>query len=282
MTSPSDYDRLGFKVDEMFSFLARHGVELARPEGAGSRAVERAAEMFVADWFKPFIGRNQVSLRWAAAILAGVDVDASGFISDEEGAELSKWQDALIDAVEHHEIAAGSWGADRGEQMLAHGDIRAWCASRGHVWPIPEPNPQPTTDKEWLERLRVSDADRASLERRLAQALVVTDDRTKLREQVSALTDERSNLSMSLASANARIQELERDQLQGKSRTMALKLIGGLAMTGHGIDIHADRFEGIGEIVSDLSEKGITVSEQTLRDRFKEAADLIDRNATNT
>ncbi|MDW9245433.1 hypothetical protein [Burkholderia cepacia] len=279
MTYRSDYDRLGFKVDAIYEFLADRGIVLERSEGAG-HDVEQV-ETSVAAWSKPFIGRYQVSLRWAAAILAGIDLDASGFISDDEGAEIGKWQDALIDAIEHQEIAAGSWGADRGEQMLSHDDIRAWCASRGHVWPIPEPNPKPTTDAELLERLRVAEAECASLKRQLTQASAITDDRTQLREQIDALNGVVSNLTASLDAANAKIQVLEVDQLQGKSRTMALKLIGGLTVTGHGLDIHADRLDGIGEILSDLAGIGVSVSEQTLRDRLKEAAQYIDRRNPN-
>ncbi|RQQ08142.1 hypothetical protein [Burkholderia stagnalis] len=282
MTFRSDYDRLGFKADEIYTFLTDRKIGLEPSEGATvSSAVEQAAGTSVADWFKPFIGRYQVSLRWAAAILAGVDLDGSRFLSDDEGAEIGKWQDALIDAIEHQKIAAGGWGADRGEQMLSHDDIRTWCASRGHVWPIPEPNPQPVTDAELLERLRIAEAECASLKRQLTQMSAITDDRTQLCEQISALKGDVSNLTATLDAANAKIQALEVDQLQGKSRTVALKLIGGLAMTGHGIDIHADRLDGIGEILSDLAGKGISVSEQTLRDRLKDAAEHIERRNPN-
>ncbi|KVM69735.1 hypothetical protein WJ61_21815 [Burkholderia ubonensis] len=254
----------------MFSFLARHGVELARPEGAGSRAVERAAEMFVPDWFKPFVGRNQVSLRWAAAILAGVDLDASGFISDDEGAEISKWQDALIDAVEHHEIAAGTWGADRGEQMLAHGDIRAWCASRGHTWPIPDPNPLPATDAALIERWQSAETKVVALTRQLDEALAVADDCTKLRRQVADLAGKEATLKAEVEAANAKIRELSGDIAQGKTLTVMRRVIAGLWRVNYVKgDAQPARLEGLGAALNDLQSVGVSVGEDALRGYIK-------------
>ena len=64
--------------------------------------------------------------------------------------------------------------------------------------------------------------------------------------------------------------------LSGKERTRAMKLIGGLFLTGLGLDIHAARLDGIGQAADDLAEVGVSIDEKTLRKYIKEAAALID------
>jgi len=67
----------------------------------------------------------------------------------------------------------------------------------------------------------------------------------------------------------------EEKPLGNMERDNLLKLIGGLVMKGYGIDIHADRIEGAKQIIDDLSLIGVKICERTLRDRLKQAADLI-------
>lgn len=67
------------------------------------------------------------------------------------------------------------------------------------------------------------------------------------------------------------------DDLEGKAKNTALRLIGGFAMDGYGIDIHASRLTGISELVSALSEKGISITEETLSKWLKKAAKVIDK-----
>lgn len=93
----------------------------------------------------------------------------------------------------------------------------------------------------------------------------------------ASLTKDGEDLAATLESSRKTIEALERDQLLGKGRSTALKIIGGLAMGGYGVDLHAGRFKGIGEIVNDMSQKGVVVDEDTLRAYLKEAADLIER-----
>lgn len=54
-----------------------------------------------------------------------------------------------------------------------------------------------------------------------------------------------------------------------------LRVIGGMAMAGWKIDIHAARLDRIGEMVRDLQTAGAAVSEKTLRTLLKEASDII-------
>jgi hypothetical protein len=66
------------------------------------------------------------------------------------------------------------------------------------------------------------------------------------------------------------------ETLEGSERTSVLKIIGGLAMGGYGINIHAERIGGIGELVKDLQRVGAPVTEKTLRQYLKEAAGIIE------
>ena len=67
------------------------------------------------------------------------------------------------------------------------------------------------------------------------------------------------------------------NQLVGKAKTTALKIIGGMAIDGYRIDIHAARMEGIGDLVKDLQVIGADVTEKTLREWLKDAATVIEK-----
>ncbi|QQC63742.1 hypothetical protein [Paraburkholderia ginsengisoli] len=166
-----------------------------------------------------------------------------------------------------------------GSATILADDLREWLTSRGvkSGFFFPEVSPLPASDAALIERLRAAETARDILMRELAALSNVETERDNLREQTSALADEVGQLTGSLDAAGTRIRELSGNQAQGKSRTAMLRLIGGLAMSGHGIDIHGGRLEGIGQVISDMASKGVSVSEQMLRDRLKEAAKLIDR-----
>ena len=63
--------------------------------------------------------------------------------------------------------------------------------------------------------------------------------------------------------------------LSTRERNTMLRLIGGLAMAGWKIHIH-ERLNGIAEMVNDLAAVGVSVSEDTLRERLREAAQVIE------
>lgn len=100
------------------------------------------------DWVGPYIGRPTFSLAEASAILAGfAPIYGYDNRSEDEWRKIEPWCRALVDAIDNsEEISASTWGSDRSEQNLSHADIRAWCERRGHGWPIPGLNPQPTID----------------------------------------------------------------------------------------------------------------------------------------
>ncbi|QQX83736.1 hypothetical protein JJQ59_15135 [Cupriavidus necator] len=167
-----DADVFGFRADDIYVFLETHGLNLSR--SARGDDTSRSAAPRTPDWTRPYIGRRQIALGDAATILAG----GSPALRDVgKDAEISAWRAALIDATESHssdlppEISASTWGSNRDSgQMLSHADIRAWCAHRGHVWPIPEPAPKPATDAEALAEIRRLGAEVARLKTELAEA----------------------------------------------------------------------------------------------------------------
>lgn len=65
-----------------------------------------------------------------------------------------------------------------------------------------------------------------------------------------------------------------------RERNTLLRIIGGLAMATYKMNIHG-RMDGITEILDDLAQHGVTVSEETLRGKLREAARLIDPPADN-
>ncbi|MDO8714241.1 MAG: hypothetical protein Q7K13_07170 [Polynucleobacter sp.] len=64
-------------------------------------------------------------------------------------------------------------------------------------------------------------------------------------------------------------------ELGNRERNTLLKLIGGLAMDGYGMDIHATRLDKMAEMVNALASCGVMVDEDTLRKHLKAAAELI-------
>jgi len=69
----------------------------------------------------------------------------------------------------------------------------------------------------------------------------------------------------------------EEKSLGTRERDTLLKIIGGLAMCAYRVDIHAKSMSNLKEIVDDLNGVGVTVSEQTLRNKLREAAGLIEK-----
>lgn len=66
-------------------------------------------------------------------------------------------------------------------------------------------------------------------------------------------------------------------ELKGKEKLTALKLIGGMAKDGYGIDIHANRLTGIADLRTNLAVAGVNIDEDTLSKWLKLAAEVIDR-----
>jgi hypothetical protein len=107
------------------------------------------------------------------------------------------------------------------------------------------------------------DAARAELEKAKTRA-------TDAIRELDAMRGERDSLRAMVDRKSS-----DKTEPTGKDRNTMLRLIGGLAMAGWKMPIH-ERLNGIAEVVSDLSAVGVSVSEDTLRERLREAAQLIE------
>ncbi len=131
----------GFFRDEIVVALAECGFAVPKSITSGSpntalpTQVTQEKASATDPWLISCMPRTQIALSDAALILAGDDQD-----------RVSGWYDVLIDAVDSGMINAGTWSRDRGQQLLSHGEIRAWCDQNDIVWPVPLPKPRSSTN----------------------------------------------------------------------------------------------------------------------------------------
>ncbi|WP_157646745.1 hypothetical protein [Burkholderia ubonensis] len=131
-------------------------------------------------------------------------------------------------------------------------------------------------DAALIERLRNAEDEVVSLKGQL-EAQAGAPDHAHLQEQVSTLTRRVNELLANLDAANAKVEELSRDQAQGKTKTAMLRVIGGLVMANTDVDIHATRLDGLSKMLTDLQTVGVTIGEDSLRAYLKEAASYIEK-----
>ena len=98
-----------------------------------------------------------------------------------------------------------------------------------------------------------------------------------LRLENNQLKKENSKFKGEISKLQVENKKLKDDALAGKTRSTALKIIGGLVKDVYGTDIHAGRLDNIGDIVKALQVQGVDVNEKTLRSYLQEAAKLIQR-----
>ncbi|MFZ6690878.1 hypothetical protein [Undibacterium sp. SXout20W] len=72
-------------------------------------------------------------------------------------------------------------------------------------------------------------------------------------------------------------EDMKISDLDGKAKTTALRLIGGLAIGGYGMDIHAKRLDKLDDIVRDFEKNGISITSETMSKWIKEAAQVIEK-----
>ncbi|MCP1120489.1 hypothetical protein [Robbsia andropogonis] len=227
-------------------------------------------------WITPYIGRKKLSLLRGAAFLAGVDLNQPGHLSINEKTSIDEWKDALTDAIFHDEIEATSWASDRdNEQMLSHDDIRRWCASRGHAWPIPDPIPAPANNAELMQRLRAAETELAEAKQRLTLSEQAISDRDSLKTRLAASETDVRKLSESLTLLQAQLAEAKSDEATGKAKSTMLRLIAGLAMAGAELNVHDARLTGSKEVLEVLQLKGVTIDPKVFRNYLRDGAALI-------
>jgi hypothetical protein len=234
---------------------------------------------------KPFYRPIEAALRWCELIaheelilssLGGNQVPSIGTFP--QWGCLRANAEKIIDAMVNMELPTGRNGktVPLGENVTAdkrtvrHTDLKAWMTKH-----YPDQKPKFLFDETErtthtainADSFKALQIDREALEARLDQAKILYDDHKK----------ENEILRNELSAANEKLNKL--NVIDGKSKTTALQLIGGLVMSAYGMDIHATRLDQVAEVVEDLSRQGINISSETVSKWIKEAAQVIDKPA---
>ncbi|GAB1394783.1 hypothetical protein MASR1M60_29470 [Rhodocyclaceae bacterium] len=275
MKSLSDFQSCGFDEAEIFAFLAKHGVNI----GEASASQTPVGETFP-DWKRIMALHPKLIDNEAAAAFAGIDLVAPGWLSDDEHAELSRWQSVIRRAIRAGELVAEASDFERDgtpkEWSILPADLAAWCSAKGWAYPLPAGVGLPATDAGLRDALARCEQERAQWKAKAEAQAEVGGQRAGLQAEIDRLRGELRAQADDIAALGRERDVLKADALSGKARTTALKIIGGLAMQGYGMTIHAERLEGIAELVKDLEKAGAAVTEKTLREWIKEAANVID------
>ena len=276
MTYPSDVlDCVGFLRSEVWPLLEKGGIQ--------APAVLPARRPTCPDWLD---WKQVMSLlptltdSEAASAFAGVDLEASGYRSDDEHAEVWRWKSVLLRAIMAGELTAKATDFDKdgapSEWSITPVDLVSWCLANGLDYPLPSRVSLPTTDAGLREALASCDRERAQWKAQAESMAAVGDQCASLRAENERLCGSLRTMTDKHAALTVELNQMKHDVLAGRSKTSALKIIGGLAMDGYRLDIHAARLDGIGDLVKDLQTVGVDVTEKTLRVFLKEAAIVIE------
>lgn len=265
-----DFQHFGFDKAEIDAFLKAHGITIDD--------VPLPKTMVPVD----------LSLQWKhmLALCASLAVDevAHAFadidpypdlidVDKRNSSKLQHWKMIIRRAIEDGELATeepkseGSFGGLA--RKVRQVELANWCASKGLTYPLPGKFVLPTDDAGVRAEL-------VACKRELDQLKVGVGDIERVRTLSETRRNELDRLRDGLRKAQEKLGILESDALQGKGRQTARKIIGGLLIDGYGFDIHADRFDRLGEIVEALEQVGAGVNEKTLRKWIVEAASVIE------
>ena len=128
----------------------------------------------------------------------------------------------------------------------------------------------PSTDTELLGKYQDAEREKARLQQ----------ENDQLKEQLKRHAEQKNALlekTEQIGKLQAENDRLNAELGSGKGKNTLLKMIAGMAISGHGINIHSERIEGISELADDLAEAGAPLDPKTISDRLKEAAQLIPR-----
>jgi hypothetical protein len=234
---------------------------------------------------RPFYRPVEAALRWCNLTRhEGMILQSLGDDHIPKTGQFPQWPclqattEKILDAILHGEIPHGRDGKTvaagdhvaRPRLTVRHTDLREWMV-KYHPGQKPpflfdeiERNAHAAINADSYRALQADrDAARAELEKAKTRA-------TDAIRELDAMRGERDSLRAMVNRMSS-----EKTEPTGKDRNTILRLIGGLAMAGWKMPIH-ERLNGIAEVVSDLSAVGVSVSEDTLRERLREAAQLIE------
>ncbi len=129
------FERAVCYTSDIYPFLARHDVAVSHSDDNSLEERLFPDGRSVPGWILAYDGQAWISRsRTTKILLAGT---SDGELARPQYDEtFSQWDAALADAIERGTIATTTVSR---KQMLAHADIRAWCAQHGYVWLLEAP-----------------------------------------------------------------------------------------------------------------------------------------------
>ncbi|WP_423195854.1 hypothetical protein DFLDMN_003108 [Cupriavidus sp. H19C3] len=140
--APTTFERFGFYTSDIYPFLARHDIAIARPGDEDSENRVFPDGRRIPGWILGYDCQAWIPYSRAVGILTASTVAAERHSPDHDDV-FDRWGKALSDAVERGTIGESTAS---GKRMLAHADVRAWFAHQGHVWPLEAPEAQPDNE----------------------------------------------------------------------------------------------------------------------------------------
>lgn len=272
----SDFHELGFEETEIVQFLSNHGIKI----GDATTTPSRQEIESIPDWKGVLSLLPTLTVAEVASAFIGLDLEAPGWFSDDEQAELSRWQSVIQRAIRSGQLEAeASDFAHDGtatDFSITPASLAAWCSAKNLTYPLNGRVALPGTDAGLREALTNCERERAQWKSKAESLEEVRDQRKALQSEIGQVRDELRIRTEEVASLATERNSLKSEALAGKARLTALKIIGGLAMKGYAMDIHAERLNGIVDMVKDMEGVGAGVTEKTLRDWLKEAANVIE------
>jgi vacuolar-type H+-ATPase subunit I/STV1 len=276
----SDYYDYGFSRNEIEKFLLGYEINLVK-----DTSVTTLSRPKTPVWAEELKAKEFFSVWQAASVL----INVNPFSSDSENLQYDERYNVARDLLDEA-ARLGKIKSERqnGDYVFHQNEIRTWAASIKREWCIPLLNDnessaivisEPKSNDVVLQRLQQSErenvvlqADKTRLTESLDKAQTKID---QLQQQLEEAADKLISETRSKTEFQTEFDSLKADALEGKTKSTLLKLLGGMAMIGAEIDIHATRIAGINQTVGDLALKGVVIDESTLSKRLKEAAELI-------
>lgn len=259
-----DFDNIGFDRAAFMALL--NDGDTSQPTPAASK------------WEQGLYLRQKFRLTEAACIIGGFH---PGLWDEwdwrEEPTEVSSMLQAIMDASDELNIDTEGCGQVQNHHYVSHQSIADWCLKHGLKWPLRQSRQvQPvagTIDAANLAQ-RLAEAE-LKAERLTQELTTVAAERDGLRQEARHLADSLVGAKKEAEQSKADLLAAKADLLQGKSRTSALRLIGGMAIAVYKIPIKSGRLSGLAELKKDLDNVGIAISEDVIRNHLNAAAEVI-------
>ena len=158
MTSRSDLDRFGFDKNEIRALLAAQGIHI----GADSEVGAPKPTKPFPEWKQTMSLHPALTEKDVGHAVAGIDPYQPGYLSEDECAEVSRWTDLVVAAIDAGHLAAVKQRADpdgSSHWAIKPADLAAWCSLTPISFPLPSSILIPSTDVGLRDALVASQED---------------------------------------------------------------------------------------------------------------------------